>query len=155
MRSSNPVLSRPDAFTPQQQPAQGGFQQPYGYQRPGQQSDRRDDGRHFRRERFQDAKRVDAQREDRVAGTIGYYDGSYGAYRGGYWGSDGYFYYADAGMAYRRDDARHFRTDPYGNAQVYEVALSVEDGRPVIDANTVYYNNAYGPYYGGYWGDDG
>ena len=25
MRSSNPVLSRPDAFTPQQQPAQGGF----------------------------------------------------------------------------------------------------------------------------------
>ena len=37
MRSSNPVLSRPDAFTPQQQPAQGGFQQPYGYQRPGQQ----------------------------------------------------------------------------------------------------------------------
>ncbi len=37
MRSSNPVLSRPDAFTPQQQPAQGGFQQPYGYQQPGQQ----------------------------------------------------------------------------------------------------------------------
>ena len=36
MRSSNPVLSRPDAFTPQQQPAQGGFQQPYGYQQPGQ-----------------------------------------------------------------------------------------------------------------------
>ncbi|MBK8448327.1 MAG: Bax inhibitor-1/YccA family protein [Micropruina sp.] len=33
MRSSNPVLSRPDAFTPQQQPGQGGFQQqPYGYQ---------------------------------------------------------------------------------------------------------------------------
>ena len=33
MRSSNPVLSRPDAFTPQQQPVQGGFQQqPYGYQ---------------------------------------------------------------------------------------------------------------------------
>ena len=27
MRSSNPVLSRPDAFTPQQQPGQGGFQQ--------------------------------------------------------------------------------------------------------------------------------
>ena len=37
MRSSNPVLSRPDAFIPQQQPAQGGFQQPYGYQQPGQQ----------------------------------------------------------------------------------------------------------------------
>jgi uncharacterized YccA/Bax inhibitor family protein len=37
MRSSNPVLSRPDAFTPQQLPAQGGFQQPYGYQQPGQQ----------------------------------------------------------------------------------------------------------------------
>ncbi len=37
MRSSNPVLSRPAAFTPQQQPAQGGFQQPYGYQQPGQQ----------------------------------------------------------------------------------------------------------------------
>ncbi|MFT3860602.1 Bax inhibitor-1/YccA family membrane protein [Micropruina sp.] len=38
MRSSNPVLSRPDAFTPQQ-PVQGGFQQPYGYQQgfqPGQ-----------------------------------------------------------------------------------------------------------------------
>jgi len=35
MRSSNPVLSRPDAFTPQQQPAQGGFQQPYGYPQQG------------------------------------------------------------------------------------------------------------------------
>lgn len=35
MRSSNPVLSRPDAFTPQQQPAQGGYQQPYGYQQQG------------------------------------------------------------------------------------------------------------------------
>ena len=37
MRSSNPVLSRPDAFSSQQQPTQGGFQQPYGYQQPGQQ----------------------------------------------------------------------------------------------------------------------
>lgn len=54
MRSSNPVLSRPDAFTPQQQPnpqgyqqfgqpqGQPGYQQPgqpqgqYGYQQPGQ-----------------------------------------------------------------------------------------------------------------------
>ncbi|MFT3832831.1 MAG: Bax inhibitor-1/YccA family protein [Micropruina sp.] len=41
MRSSNPVLSRPDAFTPQQQ-GQYGYQQPgqpqgqYGYQQPGQ-----------------------------------------------------------------------------------------------------------------------
>jgi len=49
MHSTNPVLSRPDAFTSQQQqaqpgypqqgyPQQGGFQQPqYGYQQPGQQ----------------------------------------------------------------------------------------------------------------------
>lgn len=51
MRSSNPVLSRPDAFTPQQQPNQQGYQQygqpqdqygyqqqpgQYGYQQPGQ-----------------------------------------------------------------------------------------------------------------------
>lgn len=39
-----------------------------------------------------------------------YYDGAYGAYYGGFWGSDGvFYYYTDASLtAAKRDDAHHF-----------------------------------------------
>jgi hypothetical protein len=41
----------------------------------------------------------------------GYYDGSYGAFNDGYWGSDGAFYYVDGQRTWRRDDGNHFRRD--------------------------------------------
>jgi hypothetical protein len=42
----------------------------------------------------------------------GYYDGYYGQPIGGYWASDGYYYYRPAtGQPYVRDDSRHFRRD--------------------------------------------
>lgn len=43
----------------------------------------------------------------------GYYDGFYGMPRGGYWGSDGFFYFLlEASRRYHRDDGRHFRREP-------------------------------------------
>ena len=58
--------------------------------------------------------------DDRVAdrGDVGasyydgYYDGAYGPFNDGYWGTDGAFYYSSAdGSAWNRDDAHHFRHD--------------------------------------------
>ncbi len=37
------------------------------------------------------------------------YDGYYGAFRGGYWGADGHYWYLDSANAWHRDDAGHFR----------------------------------------------
>jgi hypothetical protein len=43
----------------------------------------------------------------------GYYDGFYGPFYDGYWGTDGFFWYrlSRDGDRYRRDDAHHFRRE--------------------------------------------
>lgn len=38
-----------------------------------------------------------------------YYDGAYGPFRDGYWGTDGFFYYTATGGRWQRDDFHHFR----------------------------------------------
>jgi hypothetical protein len=43
-----------------------------------------------------------------------YYDDYYDPFNDGYRGDDGFFYYADTGHAWHRDDARHFRRDNGG-----------------------------------------
>src|SRR5689334_21117946 len=44
------------------------------------------------------------------AGYYGYYDGDYGPYWDGYWGTDGFFYFFDVhANHFRRDDDHHFR----------------------------------------------
>lgn len=47
----------------------------------------------------------------------GWYNGYYGDFHDGYWGTDGYFWYrlTPADRRYRRDERRHFRRDnrPY------------------------------------------
>ena len=48
----------------------------------------------------------------RVSYTIGYYDGFYGPYAGGYW-SNGYFYYLGRDRHYHRDDGHHFRRNNF------------------------------------------
>jgi hypothetical protein len=45
----------------------------------------------------------------------GYYDGYYGPYAGGYWATDGFFYYWLQDRYYR-DDRRHFRRDHFPGA---------------------------------------
>ncbi len=46
----------------------------------------------------------------------GYYDGFYGPFTDGYWGDDGFFWYADGTHNWHRDDARHFRHDSGGSS---------------------------------------
>jgi hypothetical protein len=52
----------------------------------------------------------------RASLMIGYYDGFYGPYPGGYW-SGGYFYYLGHDRKYHRDDGRHFRHDNFSGAR--------------------------------------
>lgn len=48
-----------------------------------------------------------------------YYDNFYGPYTRGYWASDGFFWYYGPDRIYHRDDARHFRRQPFpGGARV-------------------------------------
>jgi hypothetical protein len=49
----------------------------------------------------------------------GYYDGYYGPFVGGYWGSDGYFYYQDRDYGYHRDEGRHFRHDHFDGGKAF------------------------------------
>ena len=46
-----------------------------------------------------------------------WYDGSYGPYYGGYWGSEGDFYYYDADRRYHRDYNHHFRHERFEGAR--------------------------------------
>ena len=43
-------------------------------------------------------------------GYDGFYDGFYGPYNGGYWDTDGFFYYRGPD-GFHRDEAHHFRRD--------------------------------------------
>jgi hypothetical protein len=66
----------------------------------------------------------DGDRDDVVVGVnagyggnVGYYDGYYDGYYGpfydGYWGTDGFFYFADVdGRRWNRDTDGHFRHQP-------------------------------------------
>jgi len=56
---------------------------------------------------------------DRYGYNDAYYDGYYGPYNGGYWASDGSFYYYDSDHRYRRDDSGHFRHDQYEGSRMY------------------------------------
>ncbi len=49
-----------------------------------------------------------------------YYDGHYGRFVDGYWGTDGAFWYADGDQIWRRDEAHHFAHQPGdGLAHIY------------------------------------
>ncbi len=101
-----------------------------------------------------------------AASSAGYYDGYYGTYIGGYWASDGYFYYLDRTHNYRRDDGGHFRRERFQGAK----EIRAEDRSHNRDrdrrsrngsdddnaeSSTVYYDGYYGTYIGGYWASDG
>jgi len=50
-----------------------------------------------------------------------WYDGYYGPYLGGYWGTDGVFFYSDRTGNWLRDDAGHFRHDRWAGARGFRV----------------------------------
>lgn len=50
---------------------------------------------------------------------LGYYDGYYGPFIGGYWASDGFFYYWDRNRRYHRDHERHFRHHEFEGGKLF------------------------------------
>ena len=48
-----------------------------------------------------------------------WYDGAYGAYTDGYWGSDAAFYYRGGDGRFIRDEGGHFRHQRFGQARGY------------------------------------
>ena len=59
-----------------------------------------------------------------------YYDGFYGPFNGGYWGSAGDFRYFDLGaMRYRRDRQHHFRRDAANGYQAVQAQERPEHRR--------------------------
>jgi hypothetical protein len=53
------------------------------------------------------------------ASEMAYYDNAYGPLYDGYWDGDVFYYRVTPSGAYVRDDARHFRRDPYTGYTVY------------------------------------
>jgi len=50
---------------------------------------------------------------------LGYYDGHYGPFVGGYWANDGFFYYYDRHRRYHRDGDRHFRRHAFDGGKAF------------------------------------
>lgn len=57
---------------------------------------------------------------DDEADYLGYYDGYYGPFIGGYWADDGFFYYySDRSRRYHRDELRHYRRHSFEGGKAF------------------------------------